>query len=480
MLGLCRPFSIKLCHLTIIFSTCFNLFTCRLPRNPNYARRDLDHKEMAQMDPDEYLQLNRNGNSRKNEEVAVRSLEKTMAKLGQDMGVEFPSLQTATEEELVYILVKYVQAARISNEKVYSSGTLNTYFNSLASVLSARKENPVDIKKDVRFGKVRDMLRVKSTESKALGRGPGCNAKMPLKAEHILQARNAGTIGRGNPKAVLTEVQLAVVAGFGCRPGRECYDITNGDLKYGHWNEEKGRYDSIKLSERLTKTRRGSNPGDKKELKPEIFAMDDHPETCYVRIIQYYQQKKRPEQLDEKAAFFLNPNNKAVRNPQAFQYWYIGTGLTGSVRMGEAQIQKLLKSALTNAGVDVEIEDYSAISVRKAMIQSGVNANVPPLHIKRLAGHKSDISQEHYVNSAGTHHLATSRAIHRRLHHPHTENRDYGEELQEVHAEQRRNSTGQRDLQEGNSAGTSSSNHPRERSHSSMSGSDSWDESIFR
>ena len=430
---------------------------------------------MEQMDPEEYLELNKNGNSRRNQDVALRSYERVMNQLGQSMGEEFEPLETASIVKLPFLLMKYFQAAKREDDTVYSSGTLSSHFNSFANVLSSRKEEPVDVKTDVRFDKVREMVRVRSTQAKAMGRGPGCNAKKPLKAEHMIAARDAGTIGSSNPKALLTQVWVAAVAGFGNRTGQECKDMNNGDLVFGTFDEEKNRHNWIKLHERLTKTRRGSNPGDAKELTPKIFPMDDHPETCYVRAIAEYQRRKTPEQRGDGVPFFLNPNPRAVKKPLGHK-WY------STVPMGINRISELIKEAMEEAGVDVQNEDISAISVRKAMIQSGVDANMPPVTIARMVGHKSLVSQERYINSEGLHQIAGSRAIHRRLHHVEL-NKKYGDELQEVEAEHQRNHPGRRDNSVG-STGSASCSRERERSRSPVAQSDpgsrSRDESSFR
>ena len=66
------------------------------------------------------------------------------------------------------------------------------------------------------------------------------------------------------------------------------------------------------------------------------------------------------------------------------------------------------------------------------MIQCGVDANMPPVNIARIAGQKSLASQEKYISSEGLHHVAGSRAIHRRFHHVEGVKKKYEDELQEA------------------------------------------------
>ena len=60
---------------------------------------------------------------------------------------------------------------------------------------------------------------------------------------------------------------------------------------------------------------------------------------------------------------------------------------------------------------------------------------MPPVNIARIAGQKSLASQEKYISSEGLHHVAGSRAIHRRFHHVEGVKKKYEDELLEAEAE---------------------------------------------
>ena len=402
-------------------------------RNPGPADEEL-------LDPGEFLAANQNANTRKNIDSAKRSYTRTMAALSARLGEEFEPLETASVDDLPYLLSRFFQAARKSETETYSSATLHTLHNSLRKYLKSRPNGAVDIVTDVRFNQVRDILRVKAAKAMAAGRGPGCDAKAPLLPEHLIQAAEAGVVGRENPDALNVAVYIALVVGFGLRSAAECYQILCGDLVYGEWDEGKGRYNSIGLTERITKTRRGGH-GSARELKPKVFANDECPETCYVRTITQYQRMKRREQKTAESAFFLNPVHEANLNPAGRTSWYAGTGLPGSTRMGKNQVSRLLPSALEKIGIDVDTENLSAISLRKGQVQSAADAFVPALQIQRAVGHKNPSSQASYISSAGLHHEATQKAIHRKMFH--NEVKGYGEELL--------------DLQRGGSSGASGS-----------------------
>ena len=343
----------------------------------------------------------------------------------------FEPLREASVERLPYLLMKFLQSARRADGSLYASGTINTNFNGICNILATRETQPVNVKGDPIFKRVLEMLKLRSGLSAADGRGAGCEAKRPVTSEHLQLAIAAGTIGRKSPKSLVTAVYLGAVLGWGCRAGAECHMIQNQDLLFGPDDRKNGVPEWIELSGRITKTRKG-NPGDERELIPRIFPDDEFPDTCYVRTVLQYQSMKSSAQKGPQVPFFLNVFPAASKNPQKHQLWYLGTGKASSGIMGIHMLENLLTDALEAAGIDCKVQKYSAISLRKSMLQSGVDCNVPDLHLSRLAGHKALVSKKAYVNSVGLHHKTTERVIHRQLFH--NVNRGYNKEMREVDA----------------------------------------------
>ena len=59
------------------------------------------------MDPEEFLELNKNGNTRRNMNVALSSYNRVMKKLGEDLDEEFVPLETAPIAQLPYLPSTY-------------------------------------------------------------------------------------------------------------------------------------------------------------------------------------------------------------------------------------------------------------------------------------------------------------------------------------------------------------------------------------
>ena len=392
------------------------------------------HADLDDMDPDAYLALHANANSKKNEKFAVDVFDRVMGELSERNGEQFESLQEASVERLPYLLQKFLQTATKVGGQVYSSGSLNTLVNSISNFLKSREVDPVDVKYDFRFKKVHEMLRVQTRVSASEGRGTGCNAKRPVTQAHLAAALEIGSIGRNGPKPLATAAYFTMVMGMGCRTGAECYMIRNGDLTFGPLSE-RGVPQWIELAERITKTRKG-NQGDERELTPRVFPDDEYPETCYVRTLVEYQKRKTPAQLKPDSPFFLTVNQRAVQDPGRYQYWYYN-GI-----MGVHTVKTLFTDALELAGIDCKVHKYSAISLRKSMLQSGVDCGVPDMHLSRLAGHKSLVSKKDYIRSAGAAHKASSLVIRRNF--CHNVNKGYDEEMRNLNAGNKDDSVGSR------------------------------------
>ena len=103
---------------------------------------------------------------------------------------------------------------------------------------------------------MKDTLAARSLQSVASGQRPGKNAAMAISGEHLQKALSEGTMGRSNPRALITTAHYVLVTGFGLRSVTESYNVLNGDLIHGPEVGSSGLPDWIQLSERVTKTRR--------------------------------------------------------------------------------------------------------------------------------------------------------------------------------------------------------------------------------
>ena len=405
------------------------------PRHPTsnhpHANQDTDL-----MTSREFLALQENANSRKNVELANSTYERVMSELAskENFTEVYEPLKDAPSHRLPRLVERFFQVVRRPNRNVYASGTLHTLWSNIARILATREVDPVDIKHNPLFQTAREILAKKANESAKAGRGPGVQAKNPIKPEHFQRALAEGSIGRGNPQALLCMTHsMSFVCGFGLRPGTECHMVTNGDLTYGPVDQKYGRPDWVRLNPRVTKTRKGRS-NDKKDIASKVFPNDDHPGICYVRTIVAYQEKKKPEQKRDNAQFFLNPNPHAQDNPEKYS-WYMGDGLAPGRQAGIHHLERLMTDALDAVGIDCKAEGYSAYSVRKSMFQGGADGNVDDITLSRYGGQKSVVSKRAYIHSNDVHHEAASITIQERLFQNQATN--YGSLMKKVEAKSR-------------------------------------------
>ena len=404
------------------------------PRHPTsnhpHANQDTDL-----MTSREYLAMQENANSRKNIAMANSTYERVMGELANKEGHRevYESLKDAPSGRLKHLVEKFFQVVRRPNREVYASGTLHTLWSNIAHILATREVDPVDIRHNPLFQTAREILAKRANESAKEGRGPGVQAKNPIKPEHFQKALEEGAIGRANPRALLCLTHTTFVVGFGLRPGTECHMVTNGDLTYGPVDEKYGRPDWIRLNPRVTKTRKG-RANDKREIDSKVFPNDDQPEICYVRTIVAYQMKKKPGQKQATAQFFLNPHQEAQKNPEKYN-WYVGDGLAPGRQAGIHQLERLMTDALSAVGIDCKAEGYSAYSVRKSMFQGGADGNVDDITLSRYGGQKSTMSKRAYINSNDVHHKAASMTIQQRIFN--NDDANYGTLIKKVEAKSR-------------------------------------------
>lgn len=162
----------------------------------------------------------------------------------------------------------------------------------------------------------------------------------------------------------------------------------------------------IDLSERVTKTRRGSR-NDEREVQARVWR-DEENENCPVLTIMEYQRRKTVEQQDPKYPFFLCCKTSAEENPKKEAKWYKKT------RAGINNIGKLPKDVFTKLGVNCDEEKVSATSYRKLLAQCGADGEVSSVFLSKMMGQKNLDSKLSYTKNQKSSHQAAALVITRR------------------------------------------------------------------
>ena len=308
----------------------------------NQTKRPITNVKMT---INEYLEAGKSDNTRRLDKQAVKLFHSTIMALSeQDKSVIYKNIDEYSLEELPDILCKFLIVVAKEDGHTFSSNSLNAYVRCLSRHLRQRDVEPVDINVDVRFKKVFSVLKTRQCEAAAAGAGPGKKKAECLSAEDMGKLKDSPNFTRNTPRGLVTLSHYVLMTGFGCRARKECRNITNQDLVFGPTDEGSGLPTEIKLTERITKTRRGLH-NEVRDLDGKIYLDLESPDTCQVRTIVEYQRRKTAKQLADDFPFLLTPKQSAVKEPTKEMYWY------SSHPLGENTIGKLLKAACEAAGI---------------------------------------------------------------------------------------------------------------------------------
>ena len=130
----------------------------------------------------------------------------------------------------------------------------------------------------------------------------------------------------------------------------EITKLSNKDLEFGP-NNDKGFPEYIAFSHRV----KSSKDKNKCYVLPDF----QRPELCPVKNILFYMSKKTPEQSKPDQPFFLMLNLIAIDRPEEKQ-WFLNH------KLGINSFRSLLRNALIKAGVNLEGQKITSISVCKS------------------------------------------------------------------------------------------------------------------
>jgi len=283
-----------------------------------------------------YLDVSASRNTRKANNQFLTLFNDTMEALRVRTGNSvFKPLEETTIEELPNALSEFFRNAVKKDGTIFNASSYTQFYHVGVRFLKEKYHTPVDIKEDVRFKKVYDVVKAQCSKAVSLGARPGMNASKAIDPQLIRLAYQKGNLGREKPRALVRTVHLNLMTEFGCRSYQEEYDILNKDIEYGPLLPSSEYPEFIKLGDRLTKTRRGLRI----QEEGKVYLDNENPDTCAVRNIVAYQNKKTAEQLNDDYPFLLCVNIAAEANPDECKKWYTN-------RMGINQFGTLLKKVL--------------------------------------------------------------------------------------------------------------------------------------
>jgi len=360
-----------------------NVDSSVLTGKDSLSLRAVEEDHLCQ-DVDEYINESKSKNTKKLDDYVQRVFTDTMKAVTTNQNLpDVPPLIDTNIEDLPHSLERFFMVAVKRDGELYNASTYDQFYQTIARVLIQRKDDPIDIKSDVRFKRLERVVKSRREAAVKAGKVPGINSAQSVSPDLIREAFRQKKFGRDSPRALIRSVNYIMMTGWGARPAEEVRATNNEHLVMSDYDTD-GYPFHIERLETLTKTRRGDEG---RELTGRLYKDDENADICPVRTICEYLARKTPAQREPKEPFMLNVNNAAQKDPAAYKFWYAGV-------MGKNNISKLYSSAFEELGVDCKKLKISANSGRKQLLQAGADAMVPGNFLSKLAGHKVESSLE--------------------------------------------------------------------------------------
>ena len=189
-----------------------------------------------------------------------------------------------------------------------------------------------------------------------------------------------------DPDVLLHSLYQNNMTYFGLRANQEHLNLCWGDVIMGCDPESGDNFLELR-TERVTKTRQGENPRNRRQVNPKSFANLDKPERCPVATYLLYKQR-RPEG-------YCNPNDQfyvAVKNntPKSIHDWY------KKQPVGIHKLASFVK-VMVNAANIGNGRHLKNTSYRKHLAAKLNEGCVPKDVGRHVTGHKQAASLDNYA-----------------------------------------------------------------------------------
>ena len=386
------------------------------PTHDEAARPVSRFYEMSTADLDEFRSLQKNKETTRKTMSHLRLLTEYLK--GKD---EVRFIEEIEAEELDRYLGEFFVSVR--KEKPDGNGSTQYEPSSLRSMRASferhlkEKEYGHCLMTSPAFHYSREMIAAKSKELKKQGKGNQASASDSLNDDEIDQLWEAGALGLTNPQSMIHTVWWNNTMLFGMRGVTEHYNLRWGGVTM---KTSTDGVSYLEHNERQSKMRSGGVP-DVKACKSQMWELPGNPR-CPVAAYKAYKSKCPDEatQPDEPFYFQAKPytassslimamGNEAGARVAGHSHWF------KRQKYGVKTLAQFMKRICSNGKISSH-KKLTNTSVRKAMVQKLMKANIPPTDIMQKSGHKRVESILHYgrlqesQQAAMTHILTTPTA----------------------------------------------------------------------
>ncbi len=289
-------------------------------------------------------------------------------------------IEQIPQNELEVYLSEFFNSIRQKNGQEYEPGTLKAKENSINRYLKSKRSNlrvsNMDLAADAIKNKQKDL------KNKGYGNRPFAADSLTPQEEELLYER---ALGFDTPEKLINLMWFTFEKFLLQRGNEGVKKCCWGDIELKQNSEGN---EILEFSERATKTRTGTNLSNTRPYNPKMHSMPAFPEKCPVRIYKAYRDRRPADTLHAEKPFFLAIcHNRRQDNP----VWY------KDQPMGIKKMQSMLKDMCKTAGIEGRKTNHS---MRKTGITRLLGANVHPVMVQQLSGHKNlDSLKKYFVAS---------------------------------------------------------------------------------
>ena len=173
---------------------------------------------LESLDADNFILSNKSPNTLKQDQYVQKLYMDTMRTVQRNKNLPMvPELQNTSKEDLVINLERFFMVCVKQNGELYNAASYEQFYCVIARILSQRKTNPVDLKNDVMFRRLRDIVKARKEAAAKSGNVPGMWASQAVPYELIEEAFRKNKFGRDTPRSLVTFTNYIMMVGFGTR-----------------------------------------------------------------------------------------------------------------------------------------------------------------------------------------------------------------------------------------------------------------------
>lgn len=195
-----------------------NVDSSVLTGKDSLSLRAVEEDHLCQ-DVDEYINESKSKNTKKLDDYVQRVFTDTMKAVTTNQNLpDVPPLIDTNIEDLPHSLERFFMVAVKRDGELYNASTYDQFYQTIARILIQRKDDPIDIKSDVRFKRLERVVKSRREAAVKAGKVPGINSAQSVSPDLIREAFRQKKFGRDSPRALIRSVNYIMMTGWGARP----------------------------------------------------------------------------------------------------------------------------------------------------------------------------------------------------------------------------------------------------------------------